>query len=208
MQAAVPYAQFGGHVGERGVTDIRVGQRLRTAHTRDMPMAEVIQILHRLTHSVGVGAGQARQVAGHGSVGNRKDRHIRVLLKQEDARVAKLHVDQQQSIDVAGGDPILDDRQFGILAYRHANQNRIIMLFQLGPQAGDQLHHERFDGQQLGIVIQHQADALRLRLGQRLGRAVRLPAQFMGHLQHLGTGSLGDSGFAVEGIRDGAAGNA
>lgn len=54
------------------------------------------------------------------------------------------------------------------------------MLFQLGTQAGDQLHHERFDGQQLGIVIQHQADALRLRLGQRLGRAVRLPAQFMG----------------------------
>ena len=82
------------------------------------------------------------------------------------------------------------------------------MLFQLGTQAGDQLHHERFDGQQLGIVIQHQADALRLRLGQRLGRAVRLPAQFMGHLQHLGTGSLGDSGFAVEGIRDGTAGNA
>ena len=123
-----------------------------------------------------------------------------MLLKQGDARIAKFHIDEQHGIDVAGGDPIVDDRKLRILVNGHAYQQGIIVFFQLGAKTGNKLHHVGFDGKQLRVVTQHQTHALRLRLGQRLCRAIWLPSQFVCDLQHLVSGHIGDTRLAVERI--------
>ena len=127
-----------------------------------------------------------------------------MLLKQGNARVSKLNINEQHGVNVAGGNPIIDDRKLRGLIHGHAYQQGIIVFFQLGAKTGNKFHHVGFDGKQLRVVIQHQAHALRLRLGQRLCRAIRLPSQFVRDLQHLVSGHIGNTRLAVERIRNGA----
>lgn len=78
-----------------------------------------------------------------------------MLLKQGNARVSKLDIDEQHGVDVASSNPIIDDRKLRVLTHGHAYQQRIIVFFQLGAKTGNKFHHVGFDGKQLRVVTQH-----------------------------------------------------
>ena len=208
MQAAVADAEFRGGVGERGVADIGVAEAFRAADAPDALMAQIMQIRHGPGDGLHIEASHDRQAAGQRRVAQREHRHLRIVLQQLHARVVHLKIDQQQRIHVAGGDPVLENRHFGVTPDGETQQNRVIVLFQLGSQAGQQLHHVRFDGKQLCFLTrQNHADTARIRPGQRLGGTVRLPAEVACDLQHFGAGGLGNAGLVVQRVGDGAAGD-
>jgi hypothetical protein len=162
---------------------------------------------HGEPHGRGVVAGERGQAGGQRGVGHGEHRHLRVLLHRLDAVVADLQIQQQHGVHVACGDPVLDNRVFVVMVHRHAHEQRIVFAFEFGAEAGDQAHHIGFDREQLRVVAQDQADAPRLRLRERLGRAVRLPSQFARDFEHFGARRLGHARLAVERVRDSAAGH-
>ena len=171
-------------------------------HARDVLVAEQGEVPDHRARCRGVVAHQCGQTARQRRIRQREARHLRIVLHQLDARVADLQIEQQQRVDVAGGDPVLEDRDLVVVIHRHAHEQRVVAFLERGAEAGDEAHDVGFRGKQLWIVAEHEADSARARLRERLCRAVRTPAEFARHLQHLLARGIGNTRLAIERIRD------